>query len=153
MAIIVYSFFASPNSACRLWWTAQRQCKVHHWFYFEERNWFSSAHATNIPLNGRCDRVSSGSKPILDFLSCLSNFVVYMGRCNNTINDIYQVFHWPWLCEHEDTKVVLVLRVSNAIISLTIWITWIANPTDVVISSMAKISVVQVDIMTRLHTF
>ena len=67
------------------------------------------------------------------------------------INDFDQVFHWPWLCEHEDTKIVNVLRASNFIISLTIWVTWILNPTDIVISSTAKITIVQVGIMMILH--
>ena len=70
---------------------------------------------------------------------------------NIIINDFAQVFHWPWLCEHEDTKIVNVLRASNFIISLTIWVTWILNPTDIVISSTAKITIVQVGIMMILH--
>ena len=57
-----------------------------------------------------------------------------------------KTFHWSWMCEHDDDKMVLTIRLANALLTGIIWTLFVFSSTEfnIDISETLKMSIVQV---------
>ena len=57
-----------------------------------------------------------------------------------------KTFHWSWMCEHDDDKMVLTIRLVNAVLTGIIWTVFVFSSTEfnINISATLKMSIVQV---------
>ena len=60
------------------------------------------------------------------------------------ICDNDQTFHWTWMCENEDDKMVLVIRLVGGATTMIIWSTWAIPSVEVAVSKALQIGIVQV---------
>ena len=62
-----------------------------------------------------------------------------------------QKFHWTWLCEHDDNRMNLTLRVVNAINSTIIWMTWLGFPSKAAFAPGIAMDIVQVSLQQLFY--
>ena len=70
--------------------------------------------------------------------------MVYYSTGNKT-------FHWTWMCENEDDKMVMIIRMVNAAITMIIWSTWAIPWAEVDVSNSLQIGIVQVSEINKLY--
>ena len=61
------------------------------------------------------------------------------------MNHFYaKIYHWSWLCDHDDEKIIWTLRRLNAAVTIIVMVIWSAFPATITQTLVMNVSVVQV---------
>ena len=69
----------------------------------------------------------------------------YSRHNNKYMNHFYtKIYHWSWLCDHDDEKIIWTLRRLNAAVTIIVMVIWSAFPATITQTLVMNVSVVQV---------